>query len=301
MEQAHSSTAKHVRAFDRLFFRDTPFETWPIGDAESVSNLSSRDASNFHGLYQTCRALVVATGPADYDTVLTEAKRHYPNLDARLLTYGITAGFSRLTNNVEPFPPNARDMKIASGAFSFLAVHDQHVSLPRLVYRVLWSLPGTETESLNLRSVIGEFIASRLPGSLALILFEAGSVIEYSSSTDLMAAGNLLVTVEVTIRNEEGTEATLRTIQDYFRSIADLSLNEDAFARVKRRQISQVTEGTLDPVAMMAQLGADTILCGFLAASSQIERLEKMTFAEYRRFSNAMSSPLREGALLFAP
>ncbi|RWA76044.1 MAG: insulinase family protein [Mesorhizobium sp.] len=297
-----SSAAVHLRGFDQRFFCGTPFEDWPIGSSDSVSRLSLSEASNFHSHYQTCRRLVVATGPADYRDVIAVAKRHNPNIDTRLLPSGGEAVPTRQTDSFEPFPPTALNLDISPGSdFISLAVHDEQTVLPRLIYRALWSLPGEGTDHLTLRNILGEFIASRIPGSLALELFEAGSVVQYDSSTELIGGGKLLVTVEVVIRDESKAEATVRFIQDYLRMVSETGLDDEAFTRLQRRQIGQLAARSQDPCAAAVHLGTETILFGYLAASTQKKRVEEMKLAGFHRLSKAMSFPLREGALIFAP
>jgi zinc protease len=241
---ASSPFNRFYRKLDRELLPDHPAGQWTIGTRESILSLTVEDARAFHRTwYAVNKAYFMVR--ADISAV-----------DLKAIADKALAGLKP-----KQLPPRtaANHRPAITIERKDFTESDAQVTRPRVTYRKLVHMPGTDTVAQRAaRAVLADFLRSRLPSSPHDVLVDRGQLASAtpSVSIDRVAPDTLVLRMSAEAAPEAAPDALLGAIASYVEGLGTFPPSPESVTRLKRRIADARANQDHDPALVYSRLVA---------------------------------------------
>jgi zinc protease len=229
------------RRIDRELLPDHPSGLWTIGTRESIANLTLAEAKTFHASWYVI------------NNVYFVVKANIEPSDLKEIAARALAGL-----DAKPLPARALAQKPAMAAGrQDLSEADTHVKNASVIYKKLVTMDEPNAIAhMAVRTVLMEFLRSRLPGSPYRVLVESSDLAAGSPqvSLDRVAPKSFVLRIGADVGPDATAEALLVAIAKYVDKLADVAPSPEVIERLKRRLVESRANADQDPSMVFNRL-----------------------------------------------
>jgi zinc protease len=223
-----------ARKLDRLLLPDHPSGQWVIGTTEDIDGFKLDDARALHRTWYAINNVdFVVMADIDPAALKDIADRALAGLKPRTL------------------PPRAfaKPPAIVNGRTDIVE-HDATIGRPGVYFKKLVPMEEDDAHAMGAgRTLVTNFLTSRLPGSLYDVIVDKGRLAGGSPSISLarVAPGTFTLTIGADAAPDVAPETLLATITGYVEQLAPSGLSAETLARLKTRFAESQAAADKDP------------------------------------------------------